>query len=67
MTDAMQFGMGSRTCIGRHIGHLEMSTLLPQIVNAFDFSLERPGQRWKTQNMWLDKPVDFDVRISLRA
>ncbi|KAK3209659.1 hypothetical protein GRF29_44g260760 [Pseudopithomyces chartarum] len=51
----LPFGVGSRTCIGRHIGHLEMSKLLPQIVHKFDFSLERPNQKWKTQNMWLQK------------
>ncbi|KAF1972520.1 cytochrome P450 CYP5080B3 [Bimuria novae-zelandiae CBS 107.79] len=60
------FGTGSRTCIGRHIGHLEMSKLLPQLVHAFHFALEKPNQKWKTSNMWFVKPVDFNVRISVR-
>lgn len=44
-----------------------MSKLLPQIVHNFDFSLERPNKKWKTQNMWFVKPVNFNVRISARA
>ncbi|KAL5432978.1 hypothetical protein PMIN06_011830 [Paraphaeosphaeria minitans] len=60
------FGLGSRTCIGRHIGHLEMSKFLPLIVDAFDFKLETPERRWKTMNLWFVKPVDFRVRIKAR-
>ncbi|KAF2451822.1 putative P450 monooxygenase [Karstenula rhodostoma CBS 690.94] len=59
------FGLGSRTCIGRHIGHLEMSKLVPLIVDAFDFELEATG-RWKTKNLWFVKPVEFRVRIKTR-
>lgn len=33
----LQFGAGSRVCIGRNITLLEISTLLPQIVRQFDF------------------------------
>ncbi|KAJ4351661.1 uncharacterized protein N0V89_007004 [Didymosphaeria variabile] len=62
----LPFGLGSRTCIGRHIGHLEMSKLIPQIVNGFKFELEEREGRWKTQNMWFVKPVDFRVRIGVR-
>lgn len=61
-----QFGLGSRTCIGRHIGHLEMSKLLPVMVAKFDFELEEPDRKWKTINMWFVKPVDFRVRVRAR-
>lgn len=62
----MPFGLGSRTCIGRHISFLEMSKLIPQIVRQFDFELAHPDRPWKTENNWFVKPVDFEVRVSLR-
>ena len=57
----MPFGLGSRTCIGRHISILEMSKLLPRLLRDFDFELERP--EWKTENVWFVKPNSFFVRV----
>ncbi|KAG7151351.1 Pisatin demethylase like protein [Verticillium longisporum] len=34
----ISFGAGARTCIGRHIAHLQMAKLIPRIVRDFDFS-----------------------------
>ena len=58
--------MGSRTCLGRHISHLEMSKLLPYIVTHFDFDLEYPERTWNTRNMWFVKPTDFTVHVKTR-
>ncbi|KAL6704159.1 hypothetical protein ACN47E_008719 [Coniothyrium glycines] len=63
----MPFGLGSRTCIGRHISHLEISKLLPQIVRNFDFELEHPEGEWKVQNCWFIKPVNFRVFVKKRS
>ncbi|KAI0156379.1 cytochrome P450 [Xylariaceae sp. FL1272] len=64
------FGMGSRTCIGRHISTLEISKLIPRIVRDFDFELsdEIAGSEkaWSTRNHWFVKPVGFKVRVSQR-
>ncbi|KAK1771877.1 putative cytochrome p450 pisatin protein [Phialemonium atrogriseum] len=57
----MPFGLGSRTCIGRHISTLEMSKIIPRLLREFDFELERP--EWKTENFWFVKPKDFIVRV----
>ena len=59
----LQFGFGSRTCIGRHISYLEMTKLVPQIVRNFDFELQNPDKDWTCNNYWFVKPVDFYVRI----
>jgi hypothetical protein len=34
-----QFGLGSRTCIGRHVPMLEMCKLIPPLVRDFEFAL----------------------------
>ncbi|KAI0537722.1 cytochrome P450 [Xylaria digitata] len=60
------FGMGSRTCIGRHISTLEISKLVPRIVHEFDFELsaESVGASWSTQNYWFVKPQGFKVKVT---
>ncbi|KAM5353625.1 hypothetical protein ACJ41O_000275 [Fusarium nematophilum] len=64
----MPFGLGSRTCIGRHVSMLEMSKLIPRIVRDFDFGLDASLQSedWHTQNYWFVKPLDFKVRVEMR-
>jgi len=61
-----KFGLGSRTCLGKHISILEMSKLIPQLVRRFDFELEQPEKQWTTENYWFVKPVDFRLRVKLR-
>ncbi|KAJ5343280.1 uncharacterized protein N7506_003104 [Penicillium brevicompactum] len=61
----MPFGLGSRTCIGKHISILEMSKVIPRLVQEFDFVPLR--KTWRTENMWFVKPLDFEVRVQRRA
>ncbi|PSN62844.1 cytochrome P450 [Corynespora cassiicola Philippines] len=63
----LPFGLGSRTCLGRHISHLEMCKLLPYIIRSFDFELEHPERSWSTHNLWFVKPTDFRVHVRVRA
>jgi cytochrome P450 len=62
--------MGSRTCLGRHISLLEISKLIPAIVQEFDFELdEKLSHRkaeWKVADYWFVKPKDFIVRAKVR-
>ncbi|TID14180.1 pisatin demethylase [Venturia nashicola] len=58
----MTFGAGSRTCIGKHITHLEMIKLIPELVTNFDFEPETT-EDWKTINVWFIKPIGWRCRI----
>ncbi|SCO16221.1 related to pisatin demethylase cytochrome P450 [Fusarium fujikuroi] len=64
------FGLGSRTCLGRHISMLEISKLIPKIVREFNYELDgdlaQMGTNWSTFNFWFVKPKGFQVRISPR-
>ncbi|OJJ58292.1 hypothetical protein ASPSYDRAFT_152542 [Aspergillus sydowii CBS 593.65] len=60
----MPFGLGSRTCLGKHISILEMSKLIPRIIREFDFTAEK--RNWNTENYWFVKPTDFEVRVRRR-
>ncbi|KAF5668798.1 cytochrome P450 monooxygenase [Fusarium denticulatum] len=60
------FGMGARTCIGRHISMLEISKLIPRLVRDFDFMLPNEIKEFKTNNRWFVKPQGFKVHIQAR-
>lgn len=62
----MPFGIGSRTCIGRHISMLEISKLLPVLVQNFEFE-PVDGEEWKTLNHWFVMPLNFHVTVRVRA
>ena len=62
-----QFGMGSRTCIGKNISLLEMAKLIPQLVRNFDIELVNPDKEWKTTNKWFVKQGDFFCKVRLRS
>ncbi|KAF3355627.1 Ubiquinone/menaquinone biosynthesis methyltransferase ubiE [Verticillium dahliae VDG1] len=65
----ISFGAGARTCIGRHIAHLQMAKLIPRIVRDFDFSdINSPSkERWSTTNYFFLKPSNFKVRVKSRT
>jgi cytochrome P450 len=60
----MPFGLGSRTCLGKHISLLEIGKLIPRLVRNFDFELVR-GERWETSNYWFVKPSNFEVKVKV--
>ncbi|KAK7969882.1 hypothetical protein PG996_001681 [Apiospora saccharicola] len=66
----MPFGLGARTCIGRHVSHLEISKLIPRLVRDFDFALSGncadPAGGWTTENFGFIKPRDFKVQVKER-
>uniref|UniRef100_A0A0B7KAF3 Cytochrome P450 n=1 Tax=Bionectria ochroleuca TaxID=29856 RepID=A0A0B7KAF3_BIOOC len=58
-------GMGSRTCIGRHISTLEMIKLIPQM--EFDFELQETSSSMRARNHWFVKPDNLKMRVRLRS
>ncbi|TLD11693.1 hypothetical protein PspLS_11758 [Pyricularia sp. CBS 133598] len=57
----MPFGLGTRTCIGRHISILEMSKLIPFLVRDFDFSLERSLISRDWQVTWIANLIEIGL------
>ncbi|EGP91812.1 unnamed protein product [Zymoseptoria tritici ST99CH_3D1] len=60
----MPFGLGSRTCIGRHISYLEMCKVIPMIFLNFD--IELVNTKLTTENHWFVKPTNFAVKLRRR-
>ncbi|KAH6665497.1 cytochrome P450 [Halenospora varia] len=62
----IQFGAGSRTCIGKNIALAEIHKLIPQLLRLYQIDLAYPVNAWKTNNAWFYKQTDFKVRITRR-
>lgn len=59
----LPFGLGSRTCIGRHISTLEISKLLPRLLRDFDFELEKPNGGMDCDSYWFVLPKSLSVLV----
>lgn len=62
-----QFGLGSRTCIGRNISLMEISKALPQLLRQFTFVPEGGVPQWsKAENVWFVKHKNLRYTVRLR-
>ncbi|KAK4128103.1 cytochrome P450-like protein [Parathielavia appendiculata] len=62
----LQFGMGSRTCIGKNISLLEIYKLVPTMLRRFEISFDDPNSEWEIVNAWFVKQNNFVTRFRLR-
>ncbi|KAM7199664.1 hypothetical protein V8F33_004316 [Rhypophila sp. PSN 637] len=62
----MQFGMGSRTCIGKNISLLEIYKLVPSLLRRFEIQFDDPNREWEICNAWFVKQSNFITRFKLR-
>lgn len=60
-----QFGLGSRTCLGRSIATLEMAKIIPELLRAYEFRLA-PDERWETRNFWFCLPTEMSIQLKRR-
>ncbi|OTB09526.1 hypothetical protein M426DRAFT_316070 [Hypoxylon sp. CI-4A] len=61
-----QFGMGSRTCIGKNISLLEIYKVVPSLLRRFEIRFKDPSQEWKLVNAWFVKQQNFQAMFELR-
>ncbi|KAH7153461.1 cytochrome P450 [Dactylonectria macrodidyma] len=61
-----QFGMGSRTCIGKNISLLEIYKVVPSLMRRFDIDFHGPNKEWTIINAWFVKQTDFVVKFTRR-
>lgn len=61
-----QFGMGSRTCIGRNISLLEIYKVVPSLLRRFEIRFKDPSQEWKLVNAWFVKQNNFQAMFERR-
>ncbi|ERT00228.1 hypothetical protein HMPREF1624_03599 [Sporothrix schenckii ATCC 58251] len=62
----LQFGMGSRTCIGKNISLLEIYKVVPSLLRRFEIDFVDPKQEWKLINAWFVKQTNFWTTFKVR-
>lgn len=63
----IQFGMGSRNCIGKNLATVEMFKFISQFFRRFDASLANTNRPWVTKTQWFSFQRNFWVHIRRRA
>ncbi|KAK9424154.1 putative Cytochrome P450 [Seiridium unicorne] len=61
-----QFGMGSRTCIGKNISLLEIYKLVPSLLRRFELRFKDPNEEWQLVNAWFVKQNNFQAMFEPR-
>ncbi|PVH72677.1 cytochrome P450 [Cadophora sp. DSE1049] len=62
----LEFGAGTRTCIGKNIALSEIYKLIPQLLRVFTIRLVEPEKELKTRNYWFNKQIGVRIRVEER-
>lgn len=64
----LPFGLGARTCIGRHISILEVVKLVPRLLRELEFELAGPpGEGMRCDDYWFVLPKELMVNVRRRG
>ena len=65
----LNFGWGSRKCIGRNISWVEINKVIPELYRQFEVQLAEPEKEWRITNHWFvqQEGVDCVLRKRKRA
>ena len=62
----LTFGAGSRVCIGKNLGLLEVYKVVATLAARYDIELAHPEREWKVINSWFMRQEGLEVRLSKR-
>lgn len=63
----LAFGSGSRSCIGKHFGLLEVYKVIATLVSRYDIKLVHPGKDWTTHNNFFVRQTGIEVKLTRRS
>jgi hypothetical protein len=63
----LSFGGGSRSCIGKHLGLLEVYKVIATLVSRYDIKLAHPEEDWKTHNSFFVRQTGIEVKLTRRT
>ncbi|MBZ6431230.1 MAG: cytochrome P450 [Acinetobacter pittii] len=61
------FRCGSRSCIGKHFGLLEVYKVIATLVSRYDIKLAHPERDWMTHNSFFMRQAGIEVNLSRRS
>ncbi|KAJ5921026.1 Cytochrome P450 E-class group I [Penicillium verhagenii] len=59
----LQYGAGSRSCMGKNIALCEMYKLIPDLLRSYRLELENPDYALETSGLWLHRPGSMQIRV----
>ncbi|KAE8374016.1 cytochrome P450 [Aspergillus bertholletiae] len=62
----LAFGGGSRVCIGRNLGLLEVYKVIATLILRYKIELAHPHRDWKTHNSFFVRQEGVDVKLARR-
>ncbi|KAH8433938.1 cytochrome P450 [Aspergillus melleus] len=62
----IQFGAGSRTCMGKHVSLCEIYKVIPELIRSYDMELDLENEEIETTAYWLYKPVKVKIKVRRR-
>ncbi|KAJ5805081.1 hypothetical protein N7474_010968 [Penicillium riverlandense] len=63
----LAFGGGSRICIGKHLGLLEVYKVIATLVSRYDIKLAHPERDWETHNSFFVRQTGIEVKLTRRT
>ncbi|KAE8356319.1 cytochrome P450 [Aspergillus coremiiformis] len=63
----LTFGAGSRICIGKNLGLLEVYKVVATLVSRYNIELVDPHRDWRTHNSFFVRQEGIDVKLSRRS
>jgi cytochrome P450 len=63
----LTFGAGSRVCIGRNLGMMEVYKVVATLVSRYEIELADPKGEWKTHNSFFVRQEGIEVRLRRRS
>lgn len=63
----LSFGGGSRICIGKHLGLMQVFKVVSTLAVLYDVELAHPEKDWKVINSWFPRQEGLEVKMSKRA
>ncbi|KAJ5973116.1 uncharacterized protein N7479_003034 [Penicillium vulpinum] len=62
----LSFGGGSRSCIGKHLGLVEVYKVIATLVSRYDIKLALPEKDWMTHNSFFVRQTGIEVKLTRR-
>jgi cytochrome P450 len=63
----LNFGAGSRICLGKNLGIMETFKIVATVLNRYDIILEGRDGGWEVQGGWVRKPARLMVKLRARG
>ncbi|CAG8886333.1 unnamed protein product [Penicillium nalgiovense] len=59
----LQFGAGSRMCMGKNISLCELYKVIPELLRSYRLELSSPQKDLETSGFWFYKPAPMHIRV----